>query len=56
MPKLTHAEAAYVENGSPTRHCERCNMFVPPAVEPSCTLVEDPIEWHGYCKFFEKKK
>ena len=52
--KITHQEAAYREQGLIARHCAICSMFRDRKTE-RCTLVEDPIEWYGVCKHFERK-
>jgi hypothetical protein len=50
--KLSHAEAAYREFGTPDRHCAVCSMWRD-REKNRCTLVEDPIAWYGWCKHFE---
>jgi hypothetical protein len=53
--KLSHAAASYREHGTPAAHCANCTMFRD-RERQRCTLVVDPIEWYGYCKYHDPKR
>lgn len=59
--KLTHEQAAYRQFGTPSQHCARCTMWRSAAggrdrESGRCTAVEDPIDWYGACKIFDREE
>jgi hypothetical protein len=52
--KKTHEEARYARYGDEKEHCGGCSMFHD-REKDRCDLVQDPIDWFGWCRYFEKK-
>jgi len=51
--KIGKGEANYQYKPKQFQRCGNCSMFVKPS---SCTLVSGDISFHGWCKYWERKK
>jgi hypothetical protein len=54
--KKSHKEAHYVRRSPyPKEYCGNCSMFQVSKKDGRCTLVVDPIEYAGWCAYYEPK-
>jgi hypothetical protein len=52
LPRISKADAAYLDNSKGPGHCGDCVHFQAPN---GCTVVEGTINPHGVCRYFLAK-